>query len=152
MNWSRSWSKFCESGRIVPSSSRSASGPWCWVGRSVMFLFDCWLAGWLIHLQPWVLDGQSVMFLFDCWPVDRPYLEDGSGGVTDVVAQISGAVIRLYAGEGELPGYLDQGDLIREGRVGVGVWVALPDGRATPRSLSTMHYMVSSLSENIWQS
>ncbi|WZY93681.1 hypothetical protein YC2023_066010 [Brassica napus] len=44
MNWSRSWSKFCDSSRIIPSPSRSASGPWCWVGRSVMFLFDCWLA------------------------------------------------------------------------------------------------------------
>ncbi|KAF2540960.1 hypothetical protein F2Q68_00031351 [Brassica cretica] len=69
MNWSRSWSKFCDSDRIIPSPSRSASGPWCWVGRSVMFLFDCWLAGWLIHLQPWMLDGRSVMFLFDCWPL-----------------------------------------------------------------------------------
>ncbi|CAF2270285.1 unnamed protein product [Brassica napus] len=33
MNWSRSWSKVCDSDRIVPSPSRSASGPWCWVGR-----------------------------------------------------------------------------------------------------------------------
>ncbi|KAF2608548.1 hypothetical protein F2Q68_00045354 [Brassica cretica] len=40
-----SWSNFCDSDRIVPNLSRSASGPWCWVGRSVMFLFDCWLAG-----------------------------------------------------------------------------------------------------------
>ncbi|KAF3496662.1 hypothetical protein DY000_02052251 [Brassica cretica] len=40
-----SWSKVCDSDWIVPSPSRSASGPWCWVGRSVMFLFDCWLAG-----------------------------------------------------------------------------------------------------------
>ncbi|CAG7863415.1 unnamed protein product [Brassica rapa] len=40
MNWSRSWSKVCDSDRIVPSPSRSASEPWCWVGRSVMFLFD----------------------------------------------------------------------------------------------------------------
>ncbi|KAF3524155.1 hypothetical protein F2Q69_00049991 [Brassica cretica] len=45
MNWSRSWSNFCDSDRIVPNLSHSASGPWCWVGRSVMFLFDCWLAG-----------------------------------------------------------------------------------------------------------
>ncbi|WZZ13682.1 hypothetical protein YC2023_106771 [Brassica napus] len=30
MNWSRSWSKVCDSDRIVPSPSRSASGPWCW--------------------------------------------------------------------------------------------------------------------------
>ncbi|WZZ88541.1 hypothetical protein YC2023_117120 [Brassica napus] len=66
MNWSRSWSKFCESVRIVPSSSRSASGPWCWVGMSVMFLFDCWLAGWLIHLQPWVLDVAVVARYY--WP------------------------------------------------------------------------------------
>ncbi|KAG5374197.1 hypothetical protein IGI04_042485, partial [Brassica rapa subsp. trilocularis] len=27
-----SWSKVCDSDRIVPSPSRSASGPWCWVG------------------------------------------------------------------------------------------------------------------------
>ncbi|KAF2545964.1 hypothetical protein F2Q70_00020462 [Brassica cretica] len=33
MNWSRSWSKFCDSDRIIPDPSRSASGPWCWVGR-----------------------------------------------------------------------------------------------------------------------
>ncbi|KAF3582723.1 hypothetical protein DY000_02030735 [Brassica cretica] len=33
MNWSRLWSKFCDSGRIVPNPSRSASGPWFWVGR-----------------------------------------------------------------------------------------------------------------------
>ncbi|KAF2563767.1 hypothetical protein F2Q70_00016010 [Brassica cretica] len=45
MNWSRSWSKFCDFDRIVPSLSHSASGPWCMVGRPVMFLFDCWLAG-----------------------------------------------------------------------------------------------------------
>ncbi|WZZ70240.1 hypothetical protein YC2023_081610 [Brassica napus] len=31
MNWYRSWSKVCDSDRIVPSPSRSASGPWCWV-------------------------------------------------------------------------------------------------------------------------
>ncbi|WZZ15396.1 hypothetical protein YC2023_108485 [Brassica napus] len=61
MNCSRSWSKFCYSDRIIPSLSRSASGPWCWVGRSVMFLLDCWLAGWLNHLQPWVLDSRSVI-------------------------------------------------------------------------------------------
>ncbi|WZY99924.1 hypothetical protein YC2023_072253 [Brassica napus] len=53
MNWSRSWSKVCDSDRIVPSPSRSASGPWCWVGRSVMFLFDCWLAGWPFISNPW---------------------------------------------------------------------------------------------------
>ncbi|CAG7863136.1 unnamed protein product [Brassica rapa] len=52
MNWSRSWSKVCDSGRIIPSPSRSASGPWCWVGRSVMFLFDCWLAGWPFISNP----------------------------------------------------------------------------------------------------
>ncbi|WZZ14907.1 hypothetical protein YC2023_107996 [Brassica napus] len=52
MNWSRSWSKVCDSDRIVPSPSRSASGPWCWVGRSVMFLFDCWLAGWPFISNP----------------------------------------------------------------------------------------------------
>ncbi|WZY99629.1 hypothetical protein YC2023_071958 [Brassica napus] len=50
---SRSWSKVCDSDRIVPSPSRSASGPWCWVGRSVMFLFDCWLAGWPFISNPW---------------------------------------------------------------------------------------------------
>ncbi|WZZ14848.1 hypothetical protein YC2023_107937 [Brassica napus] len=33
MNWSRSWSKVCDSDRIIPSPSRSVSGPWCWVGR-----------------------------------------------------------------------------------------------------------------------
>ncbi|KAF2562478.1 hypothetical protein F2Q70_00015270 [Brassica cretica] len=40
-----SWSKFCDSDRIVPNPSRNASGLWCWVERSAMFLFDCWLAG-----------------------------------------------------------------------------------------------------------
>ncbi|CAG7870424.1 unnamed protein product [Brassica rapa] len=58
MNWSRSWSKVCDSDRIVPGPSRSASGPWCWVGRSVMFLFDCWLAGWPFMSNPWC--GSSV--------------------------------------------------------------------------------------------
>ncbi|KAG5407886.1 hypothetical protein IGI04_014005, partial [Brassica rapa subsp. trilocularis] len=53
-----SWSKVCDSDRIVPSPSRSASGPWCWVGRSVMFLFDCWLAGWPFISNPWC--GSSV--------------------------------------------------------------------------------------------
>ncbi|CAG7863430.1 unnamed protein product, partial [Brassica rapa] len=49
---------FCDSDRIVPSPSRSASGPWCWVGRSVMFLFDCWLAGWPFISNPgyWTVD------------------------------------------------------------------------------------------------
>ncbi|WZY93634.1 hypothetical protein YC2023_065963 [Brassica napus] len=55
----RSWSKFCDSDRIVPNPSRSASGPWCWVGRPVMFLFDCWLAGWPFISNP------------GCWMVDR---------------------------------------------------------------------------------
>ncbi|WZZ65358.1 hypothetical protein YC2023_076728 [Brassica napus] len=59
-NWSRSWSKFCDSGRIVPSLSRSASGPWCWDGRSVMILFDCWLAGWPFISNPWC--GSSEIF------------------------------------------------------------------------------------------
>ncbi|KAF3585418.1 hypothetical protein F2Q69_00030212 [Brassica cretica] len=45
----------------------------------------------------------------------------------------AGAVIRLYAGERELPRHLDQGDLIREGSIGVGVRVALPDGASYPR-------------------
>ncbi|KAG5373691.1 hypothetical protein IGI04_042989, partial [Brassica rapa subsp. trilocularis] len=54
----RSWSNVCDSDRIVPSPSRSASGPWCWVGRSVMFLFDCWLAGWPFISNPWC--GSSV--------------------------------------------------------------------------------------------
>ncbi|KAF2548670.1 hypothetical protein F2Q70_00023121 [Brassica cretica] len=41
-----------------------------------------------------------------------------------------GAIICLYAGERELPGHLDQGDLICEGSVGVGIGVALPyEGR-----------------------
>ncbi|KAG5397406.1 hypothetical protein IGI04_019220, partial [Brassica rapa subsp. trilocularis] len=51
--------KVCDSDRIVPSPSRSASEPWCWVGRSVMFLFDCWLAGWPLISNP------------GCWTVDR---------------------------------------------------------------------------------
>ncbi|KAF3532923.1 hypothetical protein DY000_02040896 [Brassica cretica] len=55
----RSWSKFCDSDRIIPNPSRSASGPWCWVGRSVMFLFDCWLAGWPFISNP--LDGSGVL-------------------------------------------------------------------------------------------
>ncbi|WZY99878.1 hypothetical protein YC2023_072207 [Brassica napus] len=59
MNWSRSWSKVCDSDRIVPSPSRSAPGPWCWVGRSVMFLFDCWLAGWPFISNPWCGSGGS---------------------------------------------------------------------------------------------
>ena len=67
----------------------------------------------------------------------------------DVVVRISGAVIRLYAGEGELPGHHDQGELIREGSVGVGVGIALLDGESYPGSLSTMDCMASSLSENI---
>ncbi|KAF3581024.1 hypothetical protein DY000_02031508 [Brassica cretica] len=58
MNWSRSWSKFCDFDWIVPNPLRSASGPWCWVGRSVMFLFDCWLAGWPFISNPWC--GLSV--------------------------------------------------------------------------------------------
>ena len=50
-----------------------------------------------------------------------------------VVVRISGAVIRLYVGEGEFPGHVDQGDLIREGSVSVGVGVALLDGGSYPR-------------------
>ncbi|WZY88423.1 hypothetical protein YC2023_045158 [Brassica napus] len=62
MNWSRSWSKVCDSDRIVPSPSRSASGPWCWVGRSVMFLFDFWLAGWPFISNPgyWTVDRVRI--------------------------------------------------------------------------------------------
>ncbi|KAG5373710.1 hypothetical protein IGI04_042974, partial [Brassica rapa subsp. trilocularis] len=53
-----SWTKVYDSDRIAPSPSRSASGPWCWVGQSVMFLFDCWLAGWPFISNPWC--GSSV--------------------------------------------------------------------------------------------
>ena len=66
-----------------------------------------------------------------------------------MVVRICGALVRLYAEERELPGHLDQGDLIREGGIGVGVGVALPEGGrgggATPGSLSTMDCMASSL-------
>ncbi|WZY99910.1 hypothetical protein YC2023_072239 [Brassica napus] len=66
--------------------SRSASGPWCWVGRSVMFLFDCWLAGWLIHLQPlvWVV-RRSCSCLIIGWWVDLCL--GRFGGVTEVVSE-----------------------------------------------------------------
>ena len=66
-----------------------------------------------------------------------------------MVVWTSGAVIRLYAREGELFGHLDQGDLIREGSVGVGVGVALHDGGELPPGASTMECMASSLTENI---
>ncbi|WZZ78130.1 hypothetical protein YC2023_098702 [Brassica napus] len=59
MNWSRSWSKFCDFDWIVPNPSRSASEPWCSVGRSVMFLFDCWLAGWPFISNPWCGSSDS---------------------------------------------------------------------------------------------
>ncbi|KAF3534615.1 hypothetical protein DY000_02040783 [Brassica cretica] len=45
-----------------------------------------------------------------------------------VVVRISGDIIRLYAGEGELPGHLDQGDLIRKRSNSIRVVVARPDG------------------------
>ncbi|KAF2571574.1 hypothetical protein F2Q70_00002693 [Brassica cretica] len=49
-----------------------------------------------------------------------------------MIVQIAGAVIRLYVEEGELPGHLDQGDLIHERSVGIRVGVALPDGGSYP--------------------
>ncbi|KAF2620319.1 hypothetical protein F2Q68_00039472 [Brassica cretica] len=49
-----------------------------------------------------------------------------------MIVQTAGAVIRLYVGKGELPGHLDQGDLIRERSIGVGIGVALPDGGSYP--------------------
>ncbi|WZY99620.1 LOW QUALITY PROTEIN: hypothetical protein YC2023_071949 [Brassica napus] len=67
MNWSRSWSKVCDSDRIVPSPSRSASGPWCWVGRHVVV---CLLAGRLtFHLQPlvWVVRRSCSCLIVGRW-------------------------------------------------------------------------------------
>ncbi|KAF2601584.1 hypothetical protein F2Q70_00025906 [Brassica cretica] len=66
-----------------------------------------------------------------------------------MVVWIASAVICLYAGKGELVGDLDQGDLIHERSIGVGVGVALPDRTGYPGSLSTMDCMASSLLENI---
>ncbi|KAF2532132.1 hypothetical protein F2Q70_00031034 [Brassica cretica] len=40
---SRSWGKFCDSDRIVPSPSCSASGPWRWVGWQSC---SCLIVGW----------------------------------------------------------------------------------------------------------
>ncbi|WZY99646.1 hypothetical protein YC2023_071975 [Brassica napus] len=81
MNWSRSWSKVCDSDRIVRSPSRSASGPWCWVGRSVMFLFDCWLAGWPLISNPWCGSSGSadVAFRTPLAPYEKSKFL-GSGG------------------------------------------------------------------------
>ena len=45
-----------------------------------------------------------------------------------MIVRIAGTVIRVYAGKGEFPGHFDQGDLIRERSIGVGVGVAFPDG------------------------
>ncbi|KAF2550437.1 hypothetical protein F2Q68_00033948 [Brassica cretica] len=50
----------------------------------------------------------------------------------DVVVRISGAVIRFNVWEGELPGHLDQGDLIRERSICIRVRVALPDRGSYP--------------------
>ncbi|KAF3501008.1 hypothetical protein F2Q69_00042120 [Brassica cretica] len=50
----------------------------------------------------------------------------------DMIVHIAGAVICLYVEEGELPGHLDQGDLIHERSVGIRVGVALPDGGSYP--------------------
>ncbi|WZY77487.1 hypothetical protein YC2023_023871 [Brassica napus] len=49
-----------------------------------------------------------------------------------MIVRIAGAVIRLYVGKEELPGHLDQGDLIRERSIGVGIRVTLPDGGSYP--------------------
>ncbi|KAF2595636.1 hypothetical protein F2Q68_00010437 [Brassica cretica] len=61
-------------------------------------------------------------------PLLECYDEHPLSVLGDVVVRISGAAIRLYAREGELPGHLDQGDLIRERSIGIRVGVALPDG------------------------
>ncbi|KAL0678132.1 hypothetical protein Bca4012_006113 [Brassica carinata] len=44
-----------------------------------------------------------------------------------MVIWIAGTIIRLYAGKREFPWHLDQGDLLRERSIGVGVGVAFPD-------------------------
>ncbi|KAF2562722.1 hypothetical protein F2Q70_00017769 [Brassica cretica] len=44
-----------------------------------------------------------------------------------MIVWIAGAVIRLYVGKGELPRHLDQGDLIRERSIGVGIGVRFSD-------------------------
>ncbi|KAF2579076.1 hypothetical protein F2Q68_00004808 [Brassica cretica] len=67
MNWSKLRIKFCDFDWIVPSQSCSASGPWFWVGRSVMFLVDCWLAGRFGG----VTDGLSRASIDDIYRVDR---------------------------------------------------------------------------------
>ncbi|KAF3496113.1 hypothetical protein DY000_02054779 [Brassica cretica] len=87
-----SWSKVCDSDRIVPSPSRSASGPWCWVGQSVMFLFDCWLAGWPFISNPWCGSSvghvlRSVEVLLDTLPRSPKNCPEAKGG--SVRVQIS---------------------------------------------------------------
>ncbi|KAF3511987.1 hypothetical protein F2Q69_00007285 [Brassica cretica] len=71
--------------RIVPSPSRNASRPWCWVGRSVMFLFDCWLAGRFRGVTPQTVLGigrptgrQSNKNM-----TDGPTVYQGSGALQD---------------------------------------------------------------------
>ncbi|KAF3490181.1 hypothetical protein F2Q69_00052271 [Brassica cretica] len=49
------------------------------------------------------------------------YIEHPLYVLGDMVVRIAGAVIRIYVGKGELPGHLDQGDLIRERSVSIRV-------------------------------
>ncbi|WZZ27387.1 hypothetical protein YC2023_010788 [Brassica napus] len=62
MNWSSSWSKFFDFDRIIPSPSRSASGPWCWVGRTVR--------GCYIHTIP--VHNKDVRRLLERTSRDEP--------------------------------------------------------------------------------
>ncbi|KAF3548448.1 hypothetical protein DY000_02008033 [Brassica cretica] len=85
MNWSKFGIKFCDFDWIVPSPSRNASRPWCWVGRSVMFLFDCWLAGRFRGVTPQTVLGigrptgrQSNKNM-----TDGPTVYQGSGALQD---------------------------------------------------------------------
>ncbi|KAF2591456.1 hypothetical protein F2Q70_00039194 [Brassica cretica] len=66
--------------------------------------------------------GGFTRLLWEC------YGEHPLSVLGDLVIRISGAVISLYSGEGELLGHLDQGDLIRERSIGIRVGVALLDG------------------------
>ncbi|KAF3502334.1 hypothetical protein F2Q69_00042260 [Brassica cretica] len=94
-----SWSKVCDSDRIVPSPSRSASEPWCWVGRSVMFLFDCWLAGWPFISNPgcWTVDRSCSCLIVGRW-VDLCL--GRFGGVTSILHRLQDIIRSL-----ELPLY-----------------------------------------------
>ncbi|KAF3587405.1 hypothetical protein F2Q69_00028475 [Brassica cretica] len=77
----RAQSKFCDSDRVIPNPSRNTSRTRSCAVGPVMFLFDCWLAGWFISSLTLGV-GRSIGHVLVCLLASRSAdvdIQDGPG-------------------------------------------------------------------------